>query len=610
MNKKLILTLARFYIALTVLIAVFGSSYVEQSIYAKEQTTESQSGGQTDPEQNIPQYDATNSVVQVVLLYQDDNSVYHIIQSGSGVVVDDTTVITNRSLTVMSDKLKTEAGEYLSKALEKSISFIQTEEGSGEVASFTLAIVEEADIYNIATVELSSKDWNFAILKLSKPLVKEFAVLGDSDQIEIDSSVSVVGFPSSKYSDPKSFTVNDIIKNDGKCVNLNGGDISFDAKLVSGNTGGALTDEYGRLVGITVYKSNENEVYTALPINRIKAYLDRSNVAYKEDLSVIEDATSTEESTDESTEEGTLEPSNTFTTDKRDLYRAITEAQLICDSGDSKVYTEESLRDLELQLEYAKSTYDDEVISQEIIDEDTANLEIAIDGLREIEKDNTVLIIVIVNISIFVIAGIIVLIIFLMKRSRKIKKNREAQQKIKVMPSAVRNNAPANLEYQNNVSAINKMNASNSPSSQLYAQFDAKTNNKQFSDNGVEGDSNGTTVLRSDVGTTILNSFSSNSGGGYLHRNATGDNIAIDSEEFIIGKGPQGVSYAINSNSNVSRMHAKIVRKNDEFFIEDMGSTNFTYVNNSRVAPGYKQVLKNNDVIYLADEEFTFMTRG
>lgn len=51
-----------------------------------------------------------------------------------------------------------------------------------------------------------------------------------------------------------------------------------------------------------------------------------------------------------------------------------------------------------------------------------------------------------------------------------------------------------------------------------------------------------------------------------------------------------------DSDAKVSRRHARIVRSNGSYYIEDLGSTNGTYVNRGRrLLPGNAQVLNDGD---------------
>ena len=55
---------------------------------------------------------------------------------------------------------------------------------------------------------------------------------------------------------------------------------------------------------------------------------------------------------------------------------------------------------------------------------------------------------------------------------------------------------------------------------------------------------------------------------------------------------------ALDNDAKVSRRHAKIYRSNGAYFIEDLGSTNGTYVNRGRrLLPGSPQVLSDGDEV-------------
>jgi pSer/pThr/pTyr-binding forkhead associated (FHA) protein len=55
---------------------------------------------------------------------------------------------------------------------------------------------------------------------------------------------------------------------------------------------------------------------------------------------------------------------------------------------------------------------------------------------------------------------------------------------------------------------------------------------------------------------------------------------------------------AYDSDAKVSRRHARILRKDGSYFIEDLGSTNGTYVNRGRrLLPGNSQPLNDGDEV-------------
>lgn len=71
--------------------------------------------------------------------------------------------------------------------------------------------------------------------------------------------------------------------------------------------------------------------------------------------------------------------------------------------------------------------------------------------------------------------------------------------------------------------------------------------------------------------------------------------------EVLLGRSPEcGVHLNLNS---VSRKHARIFLRKEEYHIEDLHSTNGTYVNGIRVV---KCILRNNDQIELGGVKILF----
>jgi len=55
----------------------------------------------------------------------------------------------------------------------------------------------------------------------------------------------------------------------------------------------------------------------------------------------------------------------------------------------------------------------------------------------------------------------------------------------------------------------------------------------------------------------------------------------------------------------ISSNHAKVTRKNNEWFIADLNSTNKTFVNGAKLEPNVPTKIKQNDVVILANVTFT-----
>jgi hypothetical protein len=77
--------------------------------------------------------------------------------------------------------------------------------------------------------------------------------------------------------------------------------------------------------------------------------------------------------------------------------------------------------------------------------------------------------------------------------------------------------------------------------------------------------------------------------------------IELQQGEVVIGRNPEcGIQL---SSTNVSREHARVVFRNEEYHIEDLDSTNGTYVNGIRVV---KCVLRNDDQIDIGGVKMLF----
>lgn len=84
-----------------------------------------------------------------------------------------------------------------------------------------------------------------------------------------------------------------------------------------------------------------------------------------------------------------------------------------------------------------------------------------------------------------------------------------------------------------------------------------------------------------------------------------GTEFRLTSDESTIGRWdadngifPDVDLDAHDTDAKVSRRHARIVRRNGGYFIEDLGSTNGTYVNRGRrLLPGNSQALSDGDEV-------------
>ncbi len=84
-----------------------------------------------------------------------------------------------------------------------------------------------------------------------------------------------------------------------------------------------------------------------------------------------------------------------------------------------------------------------------------------------------------------------------------------------------------------------------------------------------------------------------------------GQIIELKPERIIIGRSPEHCHIVLDPNG-VSRRHAEIYRKGEEFYLCDLNSRNMTRVNNAKVIPGIDHRLVTGDRINICDVEFLF----
>lgn len=114
------------------------------------------------------------------------------------------------------------------------------------------------------------------------------------------------------------------------------------------------------------------------------------------------------------------------------------------------------------------------------------------------------------------------------------------------------------------------------------------------------------TISHSVVGSATGTPTDSQQKNACLTRCKTGEQIAITTEQFRVGKDPYNCEYCVSDNSAVSRCHAVIKSVNGKWLINDLNSTNKTYVNDRVINPYMDIELCDGFNIKLANENFIF----
>lgn len=83
------------------------------------------------------------------------------------------------------------------------------------------------------------------------------------------------------------------------------------------------------------------------------------------------------------------------------------------------------------------------------------------------------------------------------------------------------------------------------------------------------------------------------------------DNIVLYKDEIHIGKEEWKADICIPCNV-VSRVHARVIRREGFYYLTDLDSTNGTFINGKRIAPAEAMLLEQGDRVKFADVEYIF----
>lgn len=500
-----------------------------------------------------------NSVVQVVLTYTTNDGKQFILQSGSGVVINSNTVLTNYHLVHMNERNLEKAKKYVLK--------------NSNVTEFTgdeikVAIVKKDDVLIYGEIKTESKENDFAILSLQEETDFSSVIFGNSDLTIVAENVIAIGYPTTKPFSGEGaqlYTAMDVNLAAGVVSEVDAQNIKLSGKISAGNSGGVLLNlETGEMIGLLVYdkEDEKKECFRSIPVNSLKTpYLE--DITYQDNI-VVE---STQESTEESTE---------LQLDKTLLNDSIQKALKL----DSSQYTSDSYLIVVSCLQQAQQIQYNTDVTQEEIDSAQVFLQRSMDNLVVLDQTNWPLIISIIAVVAVCLIIIIILVVMLIKA----KKQQKEENQFRTIPSS---EIPSFVSEDINQRA--HIAATAEKESNGYGQETTLLNTA-----GNVQKNNSTTILNTAQPQVCA----------YLIRVKTGEKKLIDSTEYTVGHDATRVSYCIGDNDAISRCHMKIVKRGIRYYLMDLGSANYTFLNEKQIPANQEQEVKHGDHIKAADEEF------
>ena len=524
-----------------------------------------------------------NGVVQVGLYYVDKGGTHHYIQGGTGFLINEQNLLTNQHVVVMSNETKAAASQAF------GVDFVNDSK-----LDVRVEVVVTRDVRIEASVVQSSAEMDVAILEMSDSIYDRTPLtLGDSSTVTESTTVYALGFPvvPELVQDVQYYTYNDVTVTSNivsKKVEMNATPfIQHSAKISDGNSGGPLvqvsSSGVGSVVGINTSRVNENVesgYYYAMEINDVKELLDALGITYisidGKDGDIIEPLSPAPDDENSDDSEISDETEEEVTVDTAGLRAAISAAQDKQTDGTS--YTEESLQALDDAIENANTVLDDTAATQSQVDQATDEVESAADALEEEAGMNWLVWVIVGLILVIVIVVVVVLVVTSSNKNKKVAAAREEDFRRKIEQQRGNNQTSQKT-------ATGHVNIPPSPS-------------EGAGETSVLGEGRGET--------TVLNAGAQAS--AYMIRKKTNERVPVSGPSFTIGKERSRVNYCISDNTSVSRCHARIMRKGAQYFVTDMNSTNYTFVNGVKVMPGQEVQLNNGDIVRFADEDFEFHT--
>lgn len=543
-----------------------------EEVDASEEDATSEEANTTS---TIEMYDEKDAMVAISLLYVDAQGNEYEIKNGYGFFVGDKNetvyLITCHHMVVLNQAEKQQIATTYAVEIDK--------------ISTKIKITLKGDVTVEAALENSSESMDFAIVKPATDLSGATTLRVCDDANINENGAKVYSYvlpelPAITYSTATDATMQEPptgekTKVDGEIQDW--ADINqahyYKYTLTSQPTiGTPLLNDQGEVIGInTNAVSMDSGYYSSLQINEVTEIMKLLGLVYNPEIVI----------------------------DTTRLDELLTEYEEL----DSKKYTDETWKIVEEKVatlqQFSTDIANGDVnyYTQGKLDTACDETRTAIDELKVKEKSakevTKVAIIIGIALAVIILTLAIILIVNKVKYKKKIEEEANAQRSAMEVLKMSGRVTPGSIYNNTNNMPVNK-------------SLTGMAGYGGADDLGSE-----TTILSSSGMAWNTNTYDTMEMKKVeypprLTRVKTGESVTINKNTFVLGKAPEMVDYCVRYNSGISRKHACIMKMTDGYYIQDLGTTNGTYVNDMRVVGDRYVKLVNGSIIKLADEAFEF----
>ena len=379
---------------------------------------------------------------------------------------------------------------------------------------------------------------------------------------------------------------------------------SFTADDAGANIIGApLYDTNGHVIGMV---SGDGDTMTAFTISALETFLSMNGIQFRSiekiqlELAEIEREAKEAEKKEEDQEKP----------DFSELEAAIADAESIESlSG----YTDETAGAFSGALESAKAVLANEEATQEEADSAAKTLKTAQNALEEKKGILDDLPIIPIAIAVAVLAGVVSAVLALLKKKKSDTDDDEEEtyeepkrEKKKSAKKKTNNDTLSGSDsYDDDSHGSGFINDDGIDITYREAKGGRVTEDESpgFTYMDPDDDPDGKVQVLDEDGSSNTTLLSKKA---YLIRKDNGKRIPITKDKFVIGKERRKVDYCIGGNPTISRQHCRIRLVNDNLYLEDLDSMNYTFIDGDQI-PAYQPIqLEDGNVIRMSNVDFEF----